>query len=186
VPAGVLVGVDYVALGHLHGAQRVGAVDARPVIRYSGSPLAFSFGERGHVKSSALVTLAADGGVTVETVPTPVPRPLVEFDDTIDRLLDGRYDDHVGAWSRITATDAVHPDRLYARVRERFPHALAIHHVPVGAVDEPALRAVTVETDPVEVAADFVAFASGAPADELELDIVRSAYEAARATESSE
>jgi exonuclease SbcD len=36
------------------------------------------------------------------------------------------------------------------------------------------------------VAADFVAFASGAAADELELDILRSAYEAARATESSE
>jgi exonuclease SbcD len=186
VPAGVFDGVDYVALGHLHGAQRVGAADARPVVRYSGSPLAFSFGERGHAKSSALVTLAADGGVTVETVPTPVRRPLVEFDDTIDRLLDGRYDQHVEAWSRVTATDPVHPDRLYARVRERFPHALAIHHVPVGAVDAPTLRAVTTETDPVEVAADFVAFASGAAADELELDILRSAYEAARATESSE
>ena len=186
VPAGVFDGVDYVALGHLHGAQRVGAVDARPVVRYSGSPLAFSFGERGHVKSSTLVTLAADGGATIETVPTPVPRPLVEFADTIDRLLDGRYDQHSEAWSRITATDPVHPDRLYARVRERFPNALAIHHVPVGAVDAPALRAVTVETDPVEVAADFVAFASGARADELELEIVRSAYEAARATEGGE
>jgi exonuclease SbcD len=185
VPSGVFDGVDYVALGHLHGAQRVGPVDARPTVRYSGSPLAFSFGERNHVKSSTLVTLDADGVATVETVPTPVPRPLVELTDTIDRLLDGRYDEHVEAWSRILVTDPVHPDRLYSRVRERFPNALAILHTPIGAVDAPALRAVTIETDPVEVAADFVAFASGADASPVELDIVRSAYEAARATEAS-
>jgi len=185
VPSGVFDGVDYVALGHLHGAQRVGPVDARPTVRYSGSPLAFSFGERNHVKSSTLVTLDADGLATVETVPTPVPRPLVELTDTIGRLLDGRYDEHVEAWSRILVTDPVHPDRLYSRVRERFPNALAILHTPIGAVDAPALRAVTIETDPVEVAADFVAFASGADASAIELDIVRSAYEAARATEAS-
>ncbi|MFM7598435.1 MAG: exonuclease SbcCD subunit D, partial [Actinomycetota bacterium] len=46
-PAAVFAGVDYVALGHLHGAQAV--VD--PVVRYSGSPLAFSFSEEAHRKS---------------------------------------------------------------------------------------------------------------------------------------
>ena len=40
-------GIDYVALGHLHGPQRVGRTDR---IRYAGSPLAFSFGERNHTK----------------------------------------------------------------------------------------------------------------------------------------
>jgi DNA repair protein SbcD/Mre11 len=38
VPAGVFDGVDYVALGHLHGCQ---TLTGR--VRYSGSPLAYSF-----------------------------------------------------------------------------------------------------------------------------------------------
>jgi len=186
VPSGVFAGVDYVALGHLHGAQRVGpARDVRPVLRYSGSPLAFSFGEVGHVKSTALVDLAADGSVEVELVPTPVPRRLAEVTDTLEHLLDGRHDHLVDAWLRVSVTDPVHPDRLYARVKERFPHALVVLHTPVGAVDQPRLRVVTAETDPVEVAADFVAFASGGPASEPELAALRHAYEQARASEAS-
>jgi exonuclease SbcD len=187
VPSAVFDGVDYVALGHLHGAQRVGAAaGSRPVLRYSGSPLAFSFGEVGHVKSTAVVDLAADGTVEVELVAAPVPRRLAEVTDTLEHLLDGRHDDLADAWLRVSVTDPVHPDHLWARVRERFPHALAVLHTPVGAVDSPRLRVVTAETDPVEVAADFVAFASGAPATDAELAVVRAAYEAARASEGSE
>ena len=185
VPASTFDGVDYVALGHLHGAQRVGPVDARPLVRYSGSPLAFSFGERRQVKSSTLVDLAADGTSSVELVPAPVPRRLDEVVGTLEQLLDGRHDALAEAWLRVVVTDPVHPEQLFARVKERFPHALVVQHVPEGAVDAPTLRVVTAETDPIEVAADFVAFASGGAASTDELDVLRSAYEAARATEAS-
>lgn len=183
VPSAVFDGVDYVALGHLHGAQRVGPSGR---LRYSGSPLAFSFGERNQVKSSSIVELAADGSVSVDLVPTPVPRRLAEVTDTLDALLDGRHDDLRDAWLRVFVTDPVHPERLYTRVAEHFPHALAIHHTPVGAVEAPALAAVTAESDPIEVAAAFVAFASGGAASETELAVVRGAYEAALASEASE
>jgi exonuclease SbcD len=186
VPSAVLDGVDYVALGHLHGAQRVGASRGeRPVIRYSGSPVAFSFGELGHVKSTALVDLDAEGGATVELVPAPVPRRLAEVTDTLEHLLDGRHDALRDAWLRVHVTDPVHPERLYSRVKAHFPHALVVLHEPVGAVDAPALRLVTAETDPLEVAADFVAFASGAVATDAELAAVRHAYESARSAEES-
>ena len=66
-PAAVFAGLTYAALGHLHGAQQVA-----PNVRYSGSPLAFSFSERHHRKSVALVDVAGDGSVAVELVPTPV------------------------------------------------------------------------------------------------------------------
>jgi exonuclease SbcD len=183
VPSTVFDGVDYVALGHLHGAQRVGPSGR---LRYSGSPLAFSFGERNQVKSSTIVELAADGSVSVDLVPAPVPRRLAEVTDTLDALLDGRHDGLRDAWLRVFVTDPVHPERLYTRVAEHFPHALAIHHTPVGAVEASALAAVTAESDPIEVAADFVAFASGGAASETELAVVRGAYEAARASEASE
>ncbi|HWS58809.1 MAG TPA: exonuclease subunit SbcD, partial [Actinotalea sp.] len=55
------VDVDYVALGHLHGAQRIGSDDRGPVLRYAGSPLAYSFSERSQRKSSTVVELVDDG-----------------------------------------------------------------------------------------------------------------------------
>jgi len=186
VPSAVLDGVDYVALGHLHGAQRIGASRGeRPVIRYSGSPVAFSFGELAHVKSTALVDLDGEGGATVELVPAPVPRRLAEVTDTLEHLLDGRHDGLRDAWLRVHVTDPAHPERLYSRVKAHFPHALVVLHEPVGAVDAPALRLVTAETDPLEVAADFVAFASGGVATDAELAAVRHAYETARSAEES-
>ena len=44
---------DYVALGHLHGAQSIG----KKHIRYSGSPLKYSVSEQHHVKSITMVTI---------------------------------------------------------------------------------------------------------------------------------
>ena len=63
VPAGVFAGVDYVALGHLHGRQQL--ADA---VRYSGSPLAYSFSEHRHTKGAWLVELGRAGLERVEAV----------------------------------------------------------------------------------------------------------------------
>ena len=76
VPAGVLSGIDYLALGHLHGCQDLTAAVGAPAW-YSGSPLAFSFSERTHRKSVLLVELGAPGSgeegaeVTVERIQAP-------------------------------------------------------------------------------------------------------------------
>jgi exonuclease SbcD len=178
VAESVFDGVDYVALGHLHGPQRVGAGDR---IRYAGSPLAFSFGERNQRKSTTLVDLAADGSVTVELLPAPVPRRLVDVRGTIAAIESGAFDEHTDAWVRVAVTDTVHPERLYARVKDRFPHALAVTHEPADAPERSAARAVTATSDPVEVAADFVAYATGGAPDPVELEILRDAVETATA-----
>jgi len=96
VPAAVFTGFSYVALGHLHGAQRAGPPPAAggagsltpgTVIRYSGSPLAFSFGEKKQVKSVTLAEIDAAGQVHTTALPTPVPRPLREARGRLDDLL---------------------------------------------------------------------------------------------------
>lgn len=56
VPASVFDGVDYAALGHLHGCQTI-----NERVRYSGSPLAYSFSEADHRKSMWLVELGGEG-----------------------------------------------------------------------------------------------------------------------------
>ncbi|KZC96496.1 exonuclease SbcCD subunit D [Clavibacter tessellarius] len=186
VPASAFRGADYVALGHLHGAQEVRAAgSARPVIRYSGSPLAFSFGERMQRKSSALVELRADGSTTVGLIDAPVPRRLDEVTGTLAEITDGRHADLADAWLRVHVTDPVHPAHLVARVREALPHALVVLHEPEGRVEGVRSRVVDATTDPLEVAADFVEHATGAPPTDAEALVLRQAYEQALAADRS-
>jgi exonuclease SbcD len=183
VPASVFTGADYVALGHLHGAQEVRS--ERPRIRYSGSPLAFSFGERMQRKSSALVELAADGSTTVELIDAPVPRRLDEVTGPLAEIVDGRHAHLADAWLRVHVTDPVHPPHLVTRVREALPHALVVLHEPEGRVEGVRSRVIDATTDPLEVAADFVEYATGAAPTEPELLVIRRAYEQALAADRS-
>lgn len=176
VAESVFDGVDYIALGHLHGPQRVGATDR---IRYAGSPLAFSFGERNQQKSVTVVDLDPAGRVTVELVPAPVPRRLVDVRGSIDDIESGAFRSAADAWVRVAVTDTVHPERMYARVKDHFPHALAITHEPADRGERAEARAVTATSDPVEVASDFVAFATGAAPSDDDRAILTEAYEAA-------
>ena len=75
IPAPLFAAFDYVALGHLHGPQSVG----RPTLRYSGSPLKYSFSECGHEKSVTLVTLKEKGQVEIQTLPLTQRRDLREI-----------------------------------------------------------------------------------------------------------
>jgi exonuclease SbcD len=178
VPVGVFAGIDYVALGHLHGPQRIAAPEPQ-LIRYSGSPLAFSFSETGQTKSTAVVTL---GGASpaAELVPAPVPRPLSQVEGMIADLESRRFDDLADHWLRVTVTDPSRPEDLVQRLRRRFPHALVIRHLPSGPALGGPGRPVTAASDPSRVVAEFIEFAGGAPPTEAELGEVGRALEAAR------
>lgn len=129
VPPSVFAGVDYVALGHLHAPQRVGANG-----RYAGSPLAFSFSEAGRAKSVALVTLAVGAEPAVELLPVPVPRALAIVRGRLEELLmDPALAGAEAAWVDVTLTDAVRPAEAMERVRARFPHAVVLSFEPEGA-----------------------------------------------------
>ena len=82
IPAPLFAAFDYVALGHLHGPQSVG----RPTLRYSGSPLKYSFSECGHEKSVTLVTLKEKGQVEIQTLPLTPCRDLREIRGTYEEV----------------------------------------------------------------------------------------------------
>ena len=82
VDASVFDPFDYVALGHIHGPQRVG----RETVRYCGTPLKYSFSEASHQKSVTVVELEAKGAVSVRTVPLVPLRDLVELRGTYEEL----------------------------------------------------------------------------------------------------
>ena len=120
-------GFDYVALGHLHGAQVLGDGS----IRYSGSPLAYSFSEKDQRKGAWLVDMAPDGAAAAVFVELPAPRPLVALRGQLDHLLRSREVAAAeGAWVQATLTDQVLPREAMARLRARFPHAVSLHHDP--------------------------------------------------------
>ncbi|MFI1202417.1 exonuclease SbcCD subunit D [Streptomyces sp. NPDC020883] len=185
VPAAVFDGVDYAALGHLHGCQTL-----TERIRYSGSPLAYSFSEAAHRKSSWLIDLDAAGGVTAERVDCPVPRPLARIRGPLEQLLDdpalARHED---SWVEATLTDSSRPAEPMARLAKRFPHTLALVFDPDEAPARPAAsyaQRLRGRSDQ-EIAEDFVAHVrAGRGADDAERAELRSAIDEVRTTGAAE
>jgi DNA repair protein SbcD/Mre11 len=120
VPAAVFDGVDYVALGHLHRPQTL-----TPRLRYSGSPLAYSFGEAGQQKQAWLVDLDAGGLAGVRPLLLPTPRPLTVLTGTLADLLDDPAHDGVAEhFVSARLTDDVRPTDPMRRLQTRFPHCV--------------------------------------------------------------
>lgn len=181
VPAEVFDGVDYVALGHLHRRQELSAS-----VRYSGSPLAYSFSEHAHVKGTLLVTLGRAGLESVRPVDAPVPRPLAVLRGDLDELLwRGDLAAHEGSWCQVTLTDAQRPVRAMERVRARFPHALELRFEPVDDLGRVVPTGETYRRrvggrDDLQVCRTFLDHVRGRRADEQEESWLAEALAAAR------
>jgi exonuclease SbcD len=183
VPSGVFHGVDYVALGHLHGCQTI-----TERVRYSGSPLAYSFSETHHRKSMWLIDLGAHGEITAaERVDCPVPRPLARLRGTLDALLDDpELERHEQSFVEATLTDPVRPAEPMARLTERFPHTLSLVFEPERSGEDPhASYAQRLKgRNDQQIAEDFVAHVRGGSGpDERERTVLRGAFDDVRVDE---
>jgi exonuclease SbcD len=175
VPSSVFAGIDYVALGHLHGRQQVSER-----IRYSGSPLAFSFSEARHVKGSWLVDLGASGIKSAEFVEAPVPRRLAVLRGRLDDLLaDPAHAAVENCWLQVTLTDPQRPRAAMERLRAgRFPHTLVLGFAPESG---DAIRRATPQVagrSDREIVDDFVTAVRESPADEAERVLLQAACDA--------
>ncbi|MFR9676465.1 exonuclease SbcCD subunit D [Streptomyces sp. TR06-5] len=179
VPASVFDGVDYAALGHLHGCQTL-----TPRVRYSGSPLAYSFSESTHRKTMWLIDLEADGVVHGERIDCPVPRPLARLRGSLEELLRApEHAPHEHSWVEAALTDPVRPAEPLARLSARFPHLLSLVFDPDDAPEDhhrsyaARLRGRTEQ----QIAEDFVGHVRGGrAADPHERRLLGEALEAAR------
>ncbi len=177
VSADAFAGADYVALGHLHGRQELS-----PTLRYSGSPLAYSFSEARQRKGSWLVDLGADGVRGAEFVEAPVPRPLGVLRGHLDDLLaDPGLTRHEQSWVQVTLTDPSRPRAAMERLRTRFPHALVLHFEPEG---DTALRTSWTSTvrgrSDEEIVRDFIEVVRERPVDDAEAALLDAACAACR------
>jgi len=122
----VFAGIDYVAMGHLHGAQYLTEMK-QSTIRYSGSPIPFSFSEREHQKQVLLVTMNRDGvnHKSVETREIPQIRKMRYLEDTLDNVLRFAESDlNKDDWMHINLKDETVAPGVYDALKARYPHLL--------------------------------------------------------------
>jgi len=186
-PAAALAGCSYLALGHLHSPQQVQVPGSGTTARYCGSPLAFSFSER-QAKSVTLAEIDGAGNVTAELLPAPVPRPLREVHGHLADLLaraDGDLAGLAGAWVKAVLTDRERPVAPMERLREKWPHTIALEFAPEGGLTgvDADLARLAKATDPVEICESFVDYVAGAPPDTARRAVLREVVEAAQRTD---
>jgi exonuclease SbcD len=182
VPAELFAGFGYVALGHLHGQQTIA-----PQIRYSGSPLPYSFSEASHRKGSWLVDLDGEGTARVEQVPAPVYRRLSVLRGRLADLLgSAAYGQCEDDFVSVTLTDPSRPEGAMDALRARFPHVLVLAFEPEGVLpDQRGYRARTAGRDDLSIAAEFVMHVSNAAPTTAEKHLLASAFAAVRTEEAA-
>jgi exonuclease SbcD len=177
VAPGLFDGFAYTALGHLHAPQTL-----RDGLRYSGSPLAYSFSEAGHTKGSWLLETGTAGLGSVSFVPAPVPRRLSALRGRLaDLLVDPALQAQEQDWLTVTLTDPARPEEAMARLSARFPHVLVLTHEPEGVVrSQESYTALVAGRTDLEVTAAFVEHVRGTPVEEAEQVLLLEALEAVR------
>jgi exonuclease SbcD len=181
VSGSVFDGVDYVALGHLHGPQRLAEH-----LRYSGSPLAYSFSETNHHKSVWLVELDAGGLAEVRRVELPVPRRLATLQGELAELLvrpglEGLMDRYLC----VVLTDDVRPIDAMRRLQRRFPFAVRMDWQPAGGrLAEPLTYPGSAHVrDDDEITCRFVADCRGSVPVDAERALIAEAFAVVRGKE---
>ncbi len=174
VPAACFDGVDYVALGHLHSPQ---TVTSR--VRYSGSPLPYSFGERSHRKAVWLIDFDESGLQSVQRIDLPLVRGLSRLNGTLDELLESAaYAACESHYISAVLTDEVRPVDAMRRLQTRFPHAVHIEWQPPGGRPDLAYRERVEGRSDLDIARNFLTDVHTEPS-EAELGWVAQALAAA-------
>ncbi len=127
VDSGVFAPFDYVALGHLHGAQHIG----RETIRYAGSPLKYSFSEARRHKSVTVVTLGEKGDVQVRTAALTPLRELREIRGSYDELTARSFYEHTtyrSDYLHLILTDEQDVFDAMSRLRTIYPYLMTLDY----------------------------------------------------------
>lgn len=109
---------DYVALGHIHGPQRIG----RDTVRYCGTPLKYSFSEEKHKKSITVLDIAEKGQVNISTIALDNPlHDLREIKGSFAEVVEcGKSDDYV----KVILTDKNEISDAMNKLREYLPNIM--------------------------------------------------------------
>ena len=117
---------DYVALGHIHGPQKIG----RETLRYCGTPLKYSFSEAGHKKSVTVVELLEKGNVAVSARPLKPLHDMRNIKGSYEQVTDlGFYrGTAVDDYLHITLTDEEDILDAIGKLRSIYPNVMKLDY----------------------------------------------------------
>lgn len=162
---------DYVALGHIHCPQRIG----RDEVRYAGSPLKYSLREADDDKSVPLITVEADGNITIELVPLKPLRDLRHIRGTIKELLAKdnvtRSEDYIYA----TLTDEDIVNEAMGIFRQTYPNTVKIDYdnSHVNSVEQVDVLQDGAKKDFSELIRDFYKLMYGCDISDEEMEVMK-------------
>lgn len=171
VDASVFDDFDYVALGHIHGKQTIG----RETVRYSGTPLKYSFSEKDHNKSITVVNVDA-GGVSVSEIPLKPLRDLREIRGTYEELT--ARDNYAGTntddYIHAVLTDENDVVNAFGKLQTIFPNLMKLSYDNARTREQRDVSdAVDVENrTPLELFEEFYEKQNNAPMSKEQRDFV--------------
>ena len=177
VDASVFADFDYVALGHLHGPQSIGW----ETVRYSGTPLKYSFSEAQHEKSVTVVELKEKGNVVVRTVPLIPLHDMRDIRGTYEELMHRGNNESEGKLDFIRAilTDESDVPDAMTRLRSVYPNILTLEY-DNKRTQSSAVLTETVEVEkktPYDLFSEFFEWRNNIPMDPQQQKIINDLIE---------
>lgn len=178
VDASVFADFDYVALGHIHRSQSC----TSNFIRYSGTPLKYSFSEAGDNKSVTVVTIKAKGDITLDFIPLTPKRDMVEIKGSYEELTLKSFWENTTYnedYMHITLTDEEDVPDALARLRVIYKNIMKLDY------DNKRTRTINQingaenvkEKSPFEHFSEFYELQNGQPLSNEQSELVKSIIE---------
>ena len=170
VPASLFDGFDYVALGHIHKRYPV-----TPTIRYSGSPLGFSFSEEHNRNGAYLIELTPGEEPAISGHEWATRVHMKTLRGTMEQLLNDPENSpyEQGYYCRIELTDETLPVGAVDRLRSRYE---TISHFSYRstqpAAEKPVAAPLTRDADPVDTFDQFHQYVRNRPLTSEERDVI--------------
>lgn len=161
IGAEVFAAFDYTALGHIHRAQNVGSER----VRYSGTPLKYSFAEWQQEKSVTLVELGEKGSVSVTALPLAPLRDLRKLRGSYEELMSRDFYDELPKDSdgllrdfyHLTLTDEEDVPDAVQKLRSVYKNLLQLEYDNKRTRTDNAIKGAerVVEKSPLELMEEF-------------------------------
>ena len=177
VDASIFDGFDYVALGHLHGPQKIG----KETVRYSGTPLKYSFSEANQKKAAVIVDVEEKGKINIQQIPLVPKHDMWEIRGTymevtaLDFYKDMKTDDYL----HITLTDEEDVPDAIGKLRTIYPNIMKLSYDNLRTRAAGTVRgtAEVEEKSPMELLKEFYEMQNNQPMTDEQEEIARGMME---------
>ena len=174
VDASVFECFDYVALGHIHRSQKCGGCE---YIRYSGTPLKYSFSEANDKKTVTVMEMNDKGNITLDFIPLIPKRDMVEIKGTYDELtLKSFYENttYQDDYIHITLTDEEDIPDVLTKLRVIYKNIMKLDYdnKRTRTMNEISGAGDVKEKTPFEHFSEFYELQNGQPLSEEQTEFV--------------